>query len=379
MTTIKVVLDSRRRSDGQAQIIFRSGDEKYGTGLYAVRLVNGIAVEGKHVGIVNARIASWVDEIEKAMLRGLAFRSACETTSNEHGIYYLIPVYKEFMETKKGGTLGIYHDGLVALEAYGKSKIALDSITKQWLLAFDRWMEEKRGLATNTRSMRLRCVRAAINYAIDQGYTTNYPFRQFQIKNEETRKRCLTRDQLVALRDYQCEPWQEQYRDVFMLMFYLCGINTVDLWGLTNDSYKDGRITYRRQKTGKQYDIKVEPEAAAIIDKYRGKKKLLSMAESVTHTTFGHNLACCLQALGDYKRVGLGGKKVVDRILPEGTSAYWARHTMATMMYEIGIPVDVIGQALGHSNDSHATTMIYIKQPQSKVDEANRKLLDYIK
>jgi hypothetical protein len=39
----------------------------------------------------------------------------------------------------------------------------------------------------------------------------------------------------------------------------------------------------------------------------------------------------------------------------------------------------IIGQALGHSDRSHAVTFIYIKPDSSKVDEANRKVLDHIK
>jgi len=41
--------------------------------------------------------------------------------------------------------------------------------------------------------------------------------------------------------------------------------------------------------------------------------------------------------------------------------------------------VDIIGQALGHSDRSHAVTFIYIKPDSSKVDEANRKVIDHIK
>jgi hypothetical protein len=47
--------------------------------------------------------------------------------------------------------------------------------------------------------------------------------------------------------------------------------------------------------------------------------------------------------------------------------------------YEAGVPVDVIGQALGHSDKAHAVTMIYIRPDQRKADEADRKVIDYIK
>ena len=38
----------------------------------------------------------------------------------------------------------------------------------------------------------------------------------------------------------------------------------------------DGRLEYRRAKTGKFYSIKIEPEIQDILDRYRGKKHLLA-------------------------------------------------------------------------------------------------------
>ena len=41
--------------------------------------------------------------------------------------------------------------------------------------------------------------------------------------------------------------------------------------------------------------------------------------------------------------------------------------------------MDIIGQALGHSDKSHSVTFIYIREDQGKVDEANRRVIDYVK
>jgi hypothetical protein len=39
--------------------------------------------------------------------------------------------------------------------------------------------------------------------------------------------------------------------------------------------------------------------------------------------------------------------------------------------------MDTISQALGHSF-GHRTTLIYVKPDQSKVDAANRKVIDFL-
>lgn len=58
-------------------------------------------------------------------------------------------------------------------------------------------------------------------------------------------------------------------------------------------------------------------------------------------------------------------------------SVYWARHSFATIAYEIGIPIDIIADCLGHKT-VHKITNIYIRKDLSKIDEANRKVINYV-
>lgn len=206
--------------------------------------------------------------------------------------------------------------------------------------------------------------------------TSDYPFRRFKVKTEETRKRCLTVDELRLLRDFHVDRDQQRYKDYFMLMVYLIGINTTDLFQARPEDLDHGRLNYKRDKTGKLYSIKVEPEALYIINKYRGREFLLEPLDN--HGDFlswRSQLNKRLKALG---QVTGRCRKILKKGPFPGLSSYWARHTWATLAYQIGIPVDIIGQALGHSDRSHAVTFTYIKPDASKVDEANRKVIDYI-
>lgn len=165
------------------------------------------------------------------------------------------------------------------------------------------------GLKINSCSINLRNIRTIFNYAIDNDETELYPFRKFKIAREETRKRSLKAEQLITLRDFKGEEYQKQYQDMFMLMFYLIGINGIDLFhlkGITN-----GRIEYKREKTGKLYSIKVEPEAMEIINRYKGKEYLLNILEDNNYNYRKYMTAMNrgLQKLGDFERKGLGGKR----------------------------------------------------------------------
>lgn len=252
---------------------------------------------------------------------------------------------------------------------------AFDTITKKWLESFEKWMGET-GMKVNTRSIHLRNIRAVFNYAIDNEETELYPFRKFSIKKEETRKRSLTPDQLALLRDFDGDEYQKEYQDIFMLMFYLIGINGIDLFSLK--SAQGGRIEYKREKTGRLYSIKIEPEAEEIIKKYRGVEYFLGMIEKTKGNYRNYMVAMSrgLQKLGNFERKGLGGKKVGEPFFPDITS-YWARHTWATIAAGLDIPKETISAALGHEIGSRVTS-IYIDFDRKKIDEANRKVIDYL-
>lgn len=69
--------------------------------------------------------------------------------------------------------------------------------------------------------------------------------------------------------------------------------------------------------------------------------------------------------------------EMVKKFLPDKITTYFARHSWATIAAELDIPDDVISQALGHAA-RNSTTAIYIERNIRKVDEANRKVIDWV-
>lgn len=146
-----------------------------------------------------------------------------------------------------------------------------------------------------------------------------------KIRNEETVKRSLTVEQLRTLFNYPVEPRQRQYLDMFILIFCLMGINITDLCALTPSDLSDGRISYRRAKTGKLYDIKVEPEAMEIINRHRGKAYLLDILDRYSnYKDYAQRLNRNLQEIGEVKIAGRGGRKTRRPLFPSITT-YWPR------------------------------------------------------
>jgi len=170
------------------------------------------------------------------------------------------------------GTASLYRDTVKRVNSFDSSA-TFESVNVDWLERFNKHLLGK-GMKVNSIAIDMRNIRAVFNRGIDDDVTTNYPFRKYKIKTEKTKKRNLTVEQIRMLRDYPCEGWQEEYRDIWMLQLYLIGINISDLLELK--SLTDGRCVYRRKKTGRLYDIAVEPEAMAIIEKYKGKNSCLA-------------------------------------------------------------------------------------------------------
>ena len=175
----------------------------------------------------------------------------------------------------KPGTREVYRRTLEVIRRFDRNAdtLKLEDVDKRWLDRLERFC--RKTIAVNTVSIHLRNIRTVFNDALSEGVTTHYPFRAFKIQQEATAKRALTLGQLRALRDMDLPDDQRRYRDYFMLMFYLIGINTTDLFHALPGDLRGDRLEYRRDKTGKMYSVKVEPEAMEIINRYRGKDHLL--------------------------------------------------------------------------------------------------------
>lgn len=289
--------------------------------------------------------------------------------------------YKKFVETKQGRTRQIYETTWKRIcEFTDKAeRLNFEDITAKWLNEFNGYMA-KRSPAQNARSIHLRDMRAVFNFAIDEEMTDLYPFRKFKIKSTPTMKRSLSADDIRMIATMPLLPWQEEYRDVFMLIFYLIGINIVDLFSLTHENVQNGRIVYTRRKTKRIYSIKIEPEAQEILERRKGTTHLIDVADRYKdHTNFTSRFNKALKTFGTWEVDEHHKQKVRYKPYWDFLSSYWARHSWATIAYnDCNIPVDVISQALGHSMGNRVT-MVYINSDSKKVDEANRKVIEKVR
>lgn len=403
MAKIKFVLDKQVRKDGTNIVMLsfiHKGFRKQATLGIKVSPENWdaekclVSTKEKNHRHINQRLQFFRSASEGVILRHYGLNSdgatiyadleaalfpekAEEKKEEKKAANTLIEVARRFTELKKPSTRLTYERTVKHLEAFiakGNTDV-LDEINKAWLTGFDNYLAESNP-SPNARALHFRNLRAVFNYAIDEELTGNYPFRRFKIKTVKTDKRSLSVESLRQILTYPVEEWQVAYRDMFKLSFMLMGINFADMLNLCKSDMREGRIVFNRHKTARLYSMKVEPEAMALIEKYAGEKHLLSIMDCrKDYLQYVRQTNNALRKIGDCERSGLGGKKTHNAICPD-LSTYWARHTWATIAASLDIPKETIAAALGHGGNT--VTDIYIDFDRKKVDEANRKVLDWV-
>ena len=298
--------------------------------------------------------------------------------------------YFEYAKTKRATmdkkTAEGYKSAFNMLERYlGKDHIDINQIDYKFLLKFRDFIEQQTSKGSRAVSYYLSCLRHIHNLAREEYNDDDtgivriprQPFHKGLIPPQPvTQHRTLTLEQMHAIISY--EPHTERGRlakDVFLLSFYLIGINTADLYYLTSESLKNGIINYNRCKTdstrqdGAPMSVRVEPEADELLLQHKGRRLLFDFADRYsTHQNFNKN-------------VNKGLKEIGDAIGVSDLSTYYARHTWATFARnECGVEKATVHEALNHAPDkSERITDIYVKRDWSHVWEANRKVLDYVK
>ena len=278
--------------------------------------------------------------------------------------------FLKFAESKKESTRIVYMNTYRRMGQFcdDLEKLTFEDITKEWLTSYDTYLSET-SPSRNARNVHFRNIRAVFNEAIDDGITKAYPFRRFKIRPVATIKRSLSVEQLRAIFSAQTDEHTEKALDIFKLIFLLIGINIIDLCKLR--TINNGRIEFHRSKTNRLYSIKVEPEAMEIINRYKGNEHLIDILDlHKNHRSYTMMLNKQLKDIGT-----VSTDPDSKPLFPQLTT-YWARHSWATIAASLEIPKETIAAALGHGGNT--VTDIYIDFDRKKVDEANRKVIDWV-
>lgn len=273
----------------------------------------------------------------------------------------------------KIGNAWAYESALNALKKFHPNELYFENIDFQFLDKYNKHLLRS-GVKHNSAFFYMRTLRAFYNKAIkhkivDRGL---YPFHDITLKAEKTKKRAIDK---ILIRDIVNLNLPEEstiwhVRNWFMLSFYLMGISIVDIALLKSDNVKNDRISYKRQKTGKLYDIKLVPQALQIMELYKQRPYgfILPIVNRKTKDDEER-----LRLIKDRTRLANKYLKRMGELIEtdETITTYTSRHSWATICKKLGFSIEIIAECLGHEYGNKTTAVYLDSFDQEVIDNAN--------
>ena len=403
-TSLAISLDKRRsKKDGSFPIILRLTHQSART----TSISTGYSVpekywdEGKgkirasykaydNITRINNQIekqrAAAIDTLtkldEKKELRLLSINQVKDKIVNRYKkgdsvFNFTYKLIEELKEKQKLGNARSYDNVLREVKKFQKDRdISFYEMNYAWLLKFEK-AYLSRGLSENGLAVYMRTIRAIFNKAVKADIVEReaYPFINYVIKTKPTAKRAISQEaiqKIVAL-DIPEDTALFRTRNIFLMSFYLMGAPFVDLVFLKLENIVDGRIQYKRQKTGRYYDIKITPQFQEILGYYiKNKQKSDFILPLIKRDTPEDQYKDLISTQNRYNKQlkKLGEAAGID----EKLTSYVARHTFATLADQMEIPITAISQMLGHGRIS--TTQVYLAGLKNNtLDNYNERIL----
>lgn len=201
----------------------------------------------------------------------------------------------------------------------------------------------------------------------------NNPFRIYKYpRKDETEKRAVSAEVIRAIWEYKpVRRTAEIARDVFLLSFFLCGMNVADMYDCA--PFGD-RVEYTRKKTRNTkkdapfISMKIHDKIKPILDRYRDGSENGFLFHRMFRDTAGM-----------HQSIRSGMKYLTKEVEgTEGLTFYAARHSFATIARnDCGVSMDDIALCLTHDS-GHSITDTYIKKDYSRIDSVIDKVVQFV-
>lgn len=164
-----------------------------------------------------------------------------------------------------------------------KKELLFSEITPEFVTRFDSHLHTLRNsrskkdsdkmLHPNTIAVVLNIFRAIIKKSMELGYIApdKNPFLVFKYSGVKTEKEKLDITEINAIEALELEKGSLDWnsRNCFLFSFYCAGIRAGDLVQLRWCNVEGGRLNYQMGKNHKTRNLKLMPQALAILDLYR--------------------------------------------------------------------------------------------------------------
>ena len=259
---------------------------------------------------------------------------------------------------------------------------------KQWMLVEGKAPKSPKGTPTGasitTVGIYARTLRVTYNEAVKNPTIpidkTYYPFGKekglFTIPKGKNTKKALSNAQLVAIKDYQPQPYSMEQRshDLWLFSYFGNGMNFEDMLKLRWENLTDNEITFVRNKTKDKSDeeieikVRINDTMKLILERQattRGKGKDFVFNFINAKDSLERQKAIIHQVIKttNYNMNRIGAKLGIDAKL----NTYEARHSFATKLMRSDAPLMLISQKLGHAKIS--TTENYLGSFEKETED----------
>ena len=343
---------------------------------------NGRVVGRDDAVIINKKLRILLDEYQEAIDRIIVDAFSCAqireylshyksagTTVSERWQEYI----DELREEGREGTAGLHEHSKKYFEERFSNVVLFESLSPNTIMDLEKFLRSKKHLGDTTVSMHMKRFKAIINAAKKENIVRYEidPFAFYNMPEASIRELDITIEEFNKIRncDAQEKPLK-MARDIFMLSYYLGGINLIDLMKI--DFRNTEILEYIRTKTThtkrgeKRISISIPDEAKPIIKRWIGKNGKLDFDYNYSYANFRNYVTKQIQRLAN--NLGIN-KRVVY---------YSARKSFVQHGYELNIPLELLEYCTGQSVKKNRPIFNYVKFMRKHADETIRKIIDHV-
>ncbi len=369
----KIIIDSKYWDDRRKKI--KAGCKEF----------KNVSRVNNHLTVMRAELISFIEDLNtKHELNLLSAKDIINKFNNRFVVTdffeYAKKITQDLFDAGKIGTAQSYLNATNFLKTIGNKKpLKFSDLNYSFLVRIEnKYVAE--GKSLNGLAVHLRSIRAIYNKAIKEGVCQKelYPFDKYKIKQEKTKKRALTLDEIKRIENLEIPENTTLFhlQQIFMFSFYTIGMNLVDILKLKISDLQDGRINYVRSKTYKKFSIKITGKIEQILNYYTDNKK----DNDLVFPLMPNKKLSKQEYFNEYKKVRDNLNRRIKTLAKMAEISkltfYSARHSWASLANTKKIPITAISQSLGHADIK--TTQIYLKSLDNEIiDGYNEEITNF--
>ena len=345
---------------------------------------DGRVVKRTDAALMNTKLRGLLDKYQETLF-GISYVESlsCEELviqlknrdkRNKRTIRSICEEYLAVHDLRPTSVLHYRYNLTVILKYFGEDML-IENINYSYIVGLEKYLRKK---GNSSHTIRDKQIFLMGLYAFAQRCMyippVVSPWNGYKLPEANVRDAWLTLEEVAMIRDVPIKLKSRSFvRDIFMLSYYLGGINIIDLVSINFNNCKR-RLIYERTKTenrskvNKYVEFDMPDEALEIIDKYKMPDGTIRKYATLRTKSFRSIVAYHMRCLAE--QVGIKNRLIF----------YSARKSFAQHALDAGVEQSTIDYILGHKLNTRGTSLFnYIRVTPELATKAVRKVCDSLR